>query len=48
LTAGHWIQQERPKEVNNALLSFFQDVEDVFHSAVGGPLMRGGGTNSKM
>jgi pimeloyl-ACP methyl ester carboxylesterase len=47
LTAGHWIQQERPKEVNNALLSFFRDVEDVFHSAVGGPLMRGG-TNSKM
>ena len=26
--AGHWIQQERPGEVNAALLSFLEDTED--------------------
>jgi pimeloyl-ACP methyl ester carboxylesterase len=25
--AGHWIQQERPDEVNEALLSFLSDLE---------------------
>jgi pimeloyl-ACP methyl ester carboxylesterase len=36
-SAGHWIQQERPQEVNESLLSFLQDTADVFNSAPGGP-----------
>jgi len=26
--AGHWVQQERPAEVNAALLGFLDDVAD--------------------
>ena len=26
--AGHWVQQERPEEVNAALISFLDDVTD--------------------
>ena len=25
--AGHWVQRERPEEVNRILLEFLQDVE---------------------
>ena len=34
-TAGHWIQQERPAEVNHYLLDFLHDTMDVFAAAQG-------------
>ena len=38
-SAGHWIQQERSTEVNEALLLFFQSTEQEFRTAPGGPSM---------
>ena len=40
-TAGHWIQQERPAEVNGHLVAFLKDTLATFKSAPGVPLPRG-------